>query len=132
MKKALIAIPFCFLFLMILSCESQECGTTNDVFRSSPVGSQEYVMELKKQLSNAANLSYWVKDYKRINDKDLLLISIKGEDLCAEGLLFVQNSPELQVVIYKKAKSYKGAQILGLKYSFKKFKDGKYSAIQEP
>lgn len=108
------------------SCRSSKCEVTNEIFLSTPIESQKYVEELEKQLLKTSDVSYWVEDYKRINGKDLLLISIKGEGLCAEGLLFVQNSPELQDVVYKKAESYRGAQILGLDYAFKQFNDGNY------
>lgn len=104
------------------ACDRPECQTTNSVFNSFSSDKQEYKKELAHQLNeiSADNLRFWLKDFKRISAKEILVFYVQGEGLCAEMELEVKDWTGMENLREQQGESYRGAEFKNLRYLIQK------------
>ena len=118
-----IELIFTPLFLiLIFSCDRPECKNSNSVFEAYEPDTKEYKDELVRQLQMTDNktLSYWLDKYETKNNKEYILVSIQGEELCARGSILVNNWKNLEGVKRTQGKGYIGAELKGLQIDIQK------------
>ncbi|MFT6210112.1 MAG: hypothetical protein ACJATE_000717 [Bacteroidia bacterium] len=115
---------FSILFLsgvLLISCDRPNCRSENQVFNTNESSSNEYVLELFKQLesSDRNNLTYWIKGYEKIGVDEFLNIYLQGSSLCAQTRMLVRDWSNLKVLRKMKGKGYSGASIENLELELK-------------
>ena len=110
-----------FLILSILflgSCNRPNCENTNSVFDSNSIETNTYKKELVKEMARVGkeNLTYWLSNYTEQNGKEFIIVNIKGNGLCAKGLLQVNDWKNIEGIKRAKGVSYKGAELKGLTF----------------
>ncbi|WKN45936.1 hypothetical protein [Tunicatimonas pelagia] len=102
------------------SCDRPGCDTTNRIFTTFPSNSLEYKKELATQIeeNGLTSLSYWFSEYVENDGQEFMKIHIQGDNICAEGFLFVKEWDEkIENIRRVEGKSYRGAELAGLKFS---------------
>ncbi len=118
MKMKSIFILSTLLFFLA-SCDRPDCKNTNPVFDSNGIETNIYKQELVKQMDKVGkdNLTYWLSNYIEENGKEFITVNIQGGDLCAKGLLQVNDWKSIEGIKRTKGVSYNGAQLKGLKFN---------------
>lgn len=106
------------LALIVFACDRPECINSNPVFDLNPPTSKVYKDELVKKLEtiDQSTLTFWLKKYESVNEKEQLYFYIQGENLCAEIVLTMKHWNKLERVRAKKGVSFRGAQFTDLKF----------------
>jgi hypothetical protein len=107
---------------LMFSCDRPECKNANPIFDNySPVTNQ-YKDELARQLQmpEQEDLTYWLDKYESIGDKEYILVYIQGGELCAKGLVLVNNWSKLEGIRRTKGESYHGAELRGLEIDIRR------------
>lgn len=104
------------------ACDRPECQNTNPVFNSFSSDKQEYKKELVHQLSElpANSLRFWLKDFKLISAKEILVFYVQGDGLCAEMELEVKDWTGMENLKEQQGESYRGAEFKNLQYLIQK------------
>lgn len=120
--KLLKAGLFIGLFTLMLSCDRPKCGNTNPIFDRYTPETKEYKEELARLLEMNKNneLSYWFDRYEPKNNKEYILVYIQGGELCAKGLILVDNWGKLEGVKRAQGLGYGGAELRGLQIDIRK------------
>jgi len=125
MKKAL---PFFYLILtltlLISSCASPECRSTNKILNEHSPDETIYKDELIRQLKREepSQLRYWLGAYWIQREKgapmsESILVHVKGREVCADMILNIKGSKKgIEQVIDKQMMGYKGAGVENLEY----------------
>jgi len=118
--KILFNLTIVSSLVFVISCWKPSCETDNKILLNSDPRSEEYHNELRNLMKNidSEQFRFWIVSYYTEKDLDFLIIDIRGTNICAKGYLLIEGSSSLQNVIDKRAVSYKGAEISGLKYDY--------------
>lgn len=119
MKKLIpLTTLLSLLIVFTISCDRPTCINTNPVFDHHDPDSKAYKKELVSQIKLVDNykLTYWLKEYKEKDGKELCYFYIQGDGLCAVMATDVTNAEQLGDVRMKKGVTYRGAEFRGLKY----------------
>ena len=109
------SISLLALFVLMFSCDRSECKNENNIFNEFAPDSKEYREELARQLQkmDAMDLTYWFDQYELKGDKEYINIHIQGNDLCAKGVVLVEEWKGLEGIRKTKGVGYRGAQLKG-------------------
>lgn len=120
MKNSLIQPLYTFILCcVIISCNQEECNNTNPIFDQTLPENNDYKKELAIQLSltNKEKLTYFLEGYQEKNGQRYLYVAIKGDSLCAKGILSVpKEEPKLKGILKNKGKGYIGAELKNLSF----------------
>ena len=124
MRNNLIGLLYAFIICgFVISCKPEECKNTNPIFDTFLPENKDYKKELAIQLSlsNRDNLTYFLERYQEKNGQSYLHVMIKGDSLCAIGILSVsKEEPTLKDIIENKGKGYIGAELKNLKFKIQR------------
>ena len=111
-----------FVVSSIVACRNSECSNTNPVFDRYPPESEEYKEELIKQLDKQSltELSYWFNGYSEKEGKEYISVHIKGDSICANAWILVDDWRKINNIKKAKGLSYHGAELVGLKFEIRK------------
>lgn len=103
------------ILVLTFSCDRPNCKNENTIFDQFAPDSREYKDELARQLqkTDETELTYWFDQYELKGDKEYINIHIQGNDLCAKGLVLVEEWKGLEGIRKTKGISYRGAQLAG-------------------
>ncbi|MFT4543726.1 MAG: hypothetical protein ACI9UR_000103 [Bacteroidia bacterium] len=103
--------------VLFASCDRPDCTNANQVFSTNKPNSNQYVLELAKQLKSVdqSKRTYWIKAYEKIEAKEYLNIYIQGDGLCAQTRLLVEDWSNLEFLHKAEGKGYIGAEIQNLR-----------------
>ncbi len=106
------------LLFLLASCDRPNCKNTNSVFDSNDIEANLYKQELVKQIDKVGKekLTYWLSNYTKKNGKEFITVDIQGGDLCAKGLIQVNDWKNIEEIKRTKGVSYNGAQLKGLTF----------------
>ncbi|NNT71809.1 hypothetical protein HKT18_06220 [Flavobacterium sp. IMCC34852] len=120
MKNSLIRPLYTFIICcFIISCSKEDCKNTNPIFDESLPENNDYKKELAIQLrlANSEKLTYFLEGYQEKNGQRYLYVAIKGDSLCAKGILSIlKEEPKLKGIIENKGKGYIGAELKNLSF----------------
>jgi hypothetical protein len=104
--------------VLFTACNRPECNNNNPIFSKFSPENKAYKDELIKQLKSQSktDLTYWFEQYHNQNGKEYIQVRIQGADLCAEGMLLVQNWGKLENIQRVEGKGYRGAELKNLKF----------------
>ena len=122
MKYKLIKnlLLFC-LFAFITSCEKPKCLNTNPVFDKYSPEEKQYKDELIKQLKlvDKSKLIYTFNRFQEDDSLQYFHISIRGEGLCAKGIITIKKwDDKLESIMKSKGMGYSGAIFKNLRFDF--------------
>ncbi|WPP49849.1 hypothetical protein [Catalinimonas niigatensis] len=109
------------------ACDRPDCEPSHPIFSQHEPSSPEYKKELISQLKSmeAEDVSYWFDSYVEKDGNEYLQFNIQGEDICALGLMKVEDwTEEIANIKRVKGKSYRGAKFRGLTYTIEEQADG--------
>jgi len=118
--SALCLFAFLLVFLSIRNEAMKE--QSNPVFaRFNPL-SIEYKQELVRQLSSrkGEELNYWFNRYFRMDGKDYIDVTIKGDGLNASSAIQINDWTKLKEIKENNGKGYHGAELQDLKFDIVK------------
>ncbi len=117
MKKQTILFLSTFL-IFFGSCDRPDCKNTNSVFDSNSIETNDYKQELVKEMDRVGkeNLTYWLSNYTEKDGKEFIAVNIQGDELCAKGLIQVNDWKNIEEIKRTKGVSYNGAQLKGLTF----------------
>lgn len=124
--KQVFLISF-FATLILSACDKPDCEPTHPIFSEYAPSSPEYKKELIAQLKsrNAEDLSYWFEGYVEEDGKEYLQFNIQGDNICAQGLVKVENwTEDIANIKRVQGKSYRGAKFRGLSFTIEENTDG--------
>jgi hypothetical protein len=117
MQKILIISSLLYL-LIIVSCDRKDCTTKNEILKQNSPLSLTYFNELTTLIEENKNLRYWIKSYYKSNNNYYLILNIQNDNICAVGhLLIKSNNNKMKNLLAVEAKSYIGAELIGLNFS---------------
>ena len=119
MKKLISLTTLLSLLIVVaMSCDRPTCNNTNPVFDHHDPDSKVYKEELVSQINLIDNhkLTYWLKEYKEKDGKELCYFYIQGDGLCAVMATDVTNAEQLEDVRIKNGVTYRGAEFRGFEY----------------
>ena len=119
MKATLLSLSAFFLSFTLTSCGDSNCTNTNPVFDKFLPETSEYKDELAKELKGAdrSELDYFVEKYVEKDASQQLYITIKGENLCATGILHVGNAgSEMDGIREAKGGGYRFTELRNLTF----------------
>ncbi|PBQ30325.1 hypothetical protein CNR22_00630 [Sphingobacteriaceae bacterium] len=119
MKQKLInLIMVAGLVASAIACDQPDCKNTNPVFDQFAPETNEYKVELFKELKNIdqSELRFVFEGYEHHNEQDYMLVGIQGKDLCAKALMTVKDWSSLGRIQINKGKGYSGAVLKNLKF----------------
>ena len=118
MKIKLSVLIFLLTILILVSCDRPDCTNTNPVFDEYTPESEVYKQELTKilQTVDRRKLTYWLKDYRQINDKEFLYFYIQGDGLCAVIPLQMKHWDKLEDLQPKKGSGRFNAEFVNLEF----------------
>ena len=117
--RILTILPFAFFFVLLHSCKDVACGNSNPVFDEYLPHDLTYQQALMRQLqvTDNAELDFFVEGYKKTNNAEFLSVAIKGDALCAIGTFMIDHHDKaLDDVRQTKGKGYRGARLKNFKY----------------
>lgn len=116
-----LLVFFC-LFIFIVACDRPECNNSNPIFNRFSPDTQQYRVELVKQLElvDSAKLRYWLEQYQEKDGQEYLYFFVQGDGLCAKLILNVKQWNKIEGVKKSKGVSYCGAEFLNLKFDISK------------
>ena len=112
-------LSFLILILTVLvSCSNPNCNNSNPIFDNNLPDDQIYISELIKELKNYSDNAYFIENYQSDSAGKRLYIKIVGDSICAVGAFkIVEENSKLNSIIEARGVGYKGAELIGLKYS---------------
>ncbi|HCT84186.1 MAG TPA: hypothetical protein DF296_03190 [Candidatus Margulisbacteria bacterium] len=118
MLKNKLSLFVITLFAAIISCDRPDCKNKNLILANYSPESREYKTELISLLKSpeAANYTFWFKQYVESGDEELLYFNIQGRDLCAVLVLNVEDWSKLKELRHKKGITFRGAEFKNLTF----------------
>lgn len=117
------------LFLIVLlstmnSCDRPDCENQNPIFDEYAMDSNEYKLELWKQINiiGQDELRYWFDKYVMEAKNEFLIVNIQNDDLCAKGKILVKDWGRFRGLKTKK-KGYGGAELKGFRFKLEENQD---------
>lgn len=118
MKYTITIYPYFILLLMILisACDRPSCTNNNPIFDQFDFHASEYQAELQNQLSsrNPRDVRFWLADFREEGESAYLIVYIQADELCAKGLIKINEWHKLENIRKTKGKGYFGAELRGL------------------
>lgn len=105
---------------LLSACDKPNCEVTNPIFAQYSPESIEYQDELVRLLeeSNPEKLSYWFDEYVVLEGQEYLKVSVRGSEICAEGILAVEKwDDKIKGIKRTRGESYRGAELRGLTFN---------------
>ena len=117
MKRKIL--PLLLILSIAISCDRPKCTNTNPVFNDFDPSSNEYKKELIAKIEDLgnSNVKYWIAGFEELNDKQYMMLNVQGSNLCALGHFEIKNTNKLETFIRNKGLGYRGARIIGFKFS---------------
>jgi hypothetical protein len=109
---------FC-VWAVITSCDKPECENSNPVFDKYFPETREYKNELINRLKRVdrSKLSYVLDKYEEEDSSQYLHVFIRGDGLCAKGVILVNNwDDKLEGIRKAKGIGYSGAELVNLRF----------------
>lgn len=109
------------LLVLFFACDRPDCKNTNPVFDTNAPDTQEYKLELARQLESIDRnrLTYWFFRYVESAGEEQLYFHIQGDGLCAQMVLSVEQWEKLKVLREKKGVSFRGAEFTNLQFDIR-------------
>jgi hypothetical protein len=105
------------VIVFMLACDKPDCKNTNPVFEQNRPETKAYKDELVKQLRQVdkSRLSFWFDGYQADGGARYLNVLIRGDGLCAKGILIVKEwDDKLEGIQKSKGVGYMGAELKNL------------------
>ncbi len=103
--------------LLFASCDKPRCENQNSIYTNNTINSKIYNDELTRELSSEEDITYWLKEVVRENDKDYLQVYIYNENICTTGQFLVKDWSSIEGIHQTKGVGYRNAQLQGFAYS---------------
>ena len=105
--------------ISISACNSSNCETSNSFLQQAPMNSTQYNLEIARMINTAdsGTVSYYFEDYRKIEDKDFILVKIHSNSGCVLGSFSVENQKGLETLIENEGKGYRGAEFKGFEFT---------------
>jgi hypothetical protein len=104
--------------ILLTSCNRPACVNSNPIFEEFNMDSEEYLTELLFQIDKQSKdkLSYWFESYKKINEKEFIIVKVQNNELCVKTIMRVHDWKGLEGIGTTQGKGYSGAELKGLKF----------------
>ncbi|MFY0673409.1 MAG: hypothetical protein JXQ87_08385 [Bacteroidia bacterium] len=114
-----ISVSFLVCLLVLSACDGPECETRNSFLQQAPMNSTQYNLEIARMINTAdsGTVRFFFEEYKRIEDKDFILVEVHTLTGCALGRFTIDNKKGLETLIAKAGKSYRGAEFTGFEFT---------------
>ncbi len=113
-------------FLLNGGCRSPKCTCHDPVLNASRPDSEAYTLRLANLLeaTDQTTLSFWFTGYEEKEGNESMIFRVKGETLCAEMRLRVEDWTMLNDLRSRKGVSYRGAEFVNLQYDIRRDSSG--------
>lgn len=118
-KKSLLALSSLCAFVLLSSCNSNTCETTNTFLQQAQINSTPYNLELARMVntSDSNTISYVFSEYRNVEGVDYIIVEIRGEEGCALGRFTAVEPKGLEELMANQGKGYSGAVLKGFKFT---------------
>jgi len=115
------------VMVTFIACNRPDCKSKNPIFNNNSYLSEIYKEELAIEIKKAGmeNLSYWLSEYKEIQGKEYMVVSVQGPQICAKVPIRVINwDAKISDFHSKKGVTYSGARLDGLQFDIRHKSNG--------